>query len=43
MRTFKRIIVVVLVVVAVLVVGYFVFTGSQMSGTEEVEYEQTDG
>ena len=43
MIAFKRIIAVVLVIVAVLVVGYFVFTGSQMSGTEKVEYEQTDG
>ena len=41
MKTVKRIVAVVLVIAAALLIGYFVFTGIQMSGTVEVEYEQT--
>ena len=42
MKTFKRILAVVLLVVAILVVGYLCYTGSRLAATrEEAAYEQT--
>lgn len=42
MKTFKRILTVVLLVVAILVVGYLCYTGSRLTATqEEAAYEQT--
>ena len=42
MKTFKRILAVVLLVVAVLAVGYLCYTGSRLTATqEEAAYEQT--
>lgn len=41
MKVVKRIVAVVLIIAAALLIGYFIFTGSQMSSTEEVEYAQT--
>ena len=42
MKTFKRILAVVLLVVAILVVGYLCYTGSRLAVTrEEAAYEQT--
>lgn len=42
MKTFKRILAVVLLVVAILVVGYLCYTGSRLIATrEEAAYEQT--
>ena len=42
MKTFKRILAVVLLVVAILVVGYLCYTGSRLTATqEEAAYEQT--
>lgn len=44
MKTFKRILEVVLLVVVVLVVGYLCFTGSRLAATQEnteATYEQT--
>ena len=42
MKTFKRILAVVLLVVAILVVGYLYYTGSRLIATrEEAAYEQT--
>ena len=44
MKTFKRILEVVLLVVVVLVVGYLCFTGSRLTATQEnteAAYEQT--
>ena len=42
MKTFKRILAVVLLVVAILVVGYLCYTGSRLTATqEEAVYEQT--
>ena len=44
MKTFKRILAVVLLVVAILVVGYLCFTGSRLAATQEnteATYEQT--
>lgn len=42
MKIFKRILAVVLLVVAIIVVGYLMFTGSRHAATqEEAAYEQT--
>ena len=42
MKTFKRFLAVVLLVVAILVVGYLFYTGSRLAATrEEAAYEQT--
>lgn len=44
MKTFKRILAVVLLIVAVLVVGYLFYTGSRLTATQEnteAAYEQT--
>lgn len=42
MKTFKRILAVVLLIVVVLAVGYLMFTGSRLAATqEEAAYEQT--
>ena len=42
MKTFKRILAVVLLVVAIIVVGYLCYTGSRLAATqEEAAYEQT--
>ena len=42
MKTIKRVIAVVLLVVVVLAVGYLCFTGSRLTATqEEAAYEQT--
>ena len=42
MKIFKRILAVVLLVVAILVVGYLCYTGSRLIATrEEAAYEQT--
>lgn len=44
MRTFKRVFAVVLLIVAVLAVGYRCFTGSRLAATQEnteAAYEQT--
>ena len=42
MKTFKRILAVVLLVVAILVVGYLCYTGSRLIATrEDAAYEQT--
>lgn len=42
MKTFKRILAVVLLIVVVLVVGYLCYTGSRLTATqEEAAYEQT--
>lgn len=42
MKIFKRILAVVLLVVAIIVVGYLMFTGSRLAATqEEAAYEQT--
>ena len=42
MKTFKRILAVVLLVVAILAVGYLCYTGSRLAAMrEEAVYEQT--
>lgn len=44
MRTFKRVFAVVLLIVAVLAVGYLCYTGSRLAATQEnteAAYEQT--
>ena len=42
MKTFKRILAVVFLVVAIIVVGYLCYTGSRLTATqEEAAYEQT--
>ena len=42
MKTFKRILAVVLLIVVVLAVGYLMFTGSRLAAMrEEAAYEQT--
>ena len=42
MKTFKRILAVVLLIVVVFAVGYLMFTGSRLAATqEEAAYEQT--
>lgn len=42
MKTVRRVLAVVLLIVAVLVVGYLCYTGSRLTATqEEAAYEQT--
>lgn len=42
MKTIRRVIAVVLLIVAVLVIGYLCYTGSRLAATqEEAAYEQT--
>ena len=42
MKTVRRVLAVLLLIVAVLVVGYLMFTGSRLAATqEETAYEQT--
>ena len=42
MKTVRRVLAVLLLIVAVLAVGYLCFTGSQLAATrEEADYEQT--
>ena len=43
MKTFKRILAVVLLIVVVLAVGYLCYTGSRLADTQQEASEQRDG
>ena len=43
MKTIKRILAIVLLIVVVILVGYLIFTGSQLNATEGGAYAQIKG